>query len=153
MDILAYRIRLFGLVFCLFVVFAGHSVAAEDDVESIRLHAQQGNAVAQLTLGFMYANGQGVSRDDTEAAKWYGMAAEQGHVGAQLSLGIIYANGKGVLEDMIQAYKWLSLAMAQGHEQAVKARDIVARKMSRRQIRKAEKMAREWQPAGEKAVE
>ena len=33
--------------------------------------AEQGNALAQNVLGFMYANGQGVPQDDKEAASWY----------------------------------------------------------------------------------
>ncbi len=38
----------------------------------------QGHAIAQSYLGFMYDNGQGVPQDYAEAAKWYRKAAEQG---------------------------------------------------------------------------
>ena len=40
--------------------------------------AERGDARAQLSLGGMYYNGQGVRQDYTEAAKWTRKAAEQG---------------------------------------------------------------------------
>ena len=45
--------------------------------------AEQGNAGAQANLGIMYARGEGVPKNDTEAAKWYRKAAEQGHESAK----------------------------------------------------------------------
>jgi uncharacterized protein len=50
------------------------------------LAANQGYALAQYGLGFMYTNGQGVPQDYVEAVKWYRLAAEQGHAVAQGSL-------------------------------------------------------------------
>ena len=38
-----------------------------------------GDAEAQFSLGWMYANGRGVPRDNLMAALFFGMAAEQGH--------------------------------------------------------------------------
>lgn len=38
-------------------------------VKLIRSLAAQGNADAQLNLGTMYANGQGMAQDDAEAVK------------------------------------------------------------------------------------
>jgi hypothetical protein len=49
-----------------------------------RLAAEEGNAVAQLNLGHMYAEGLGVSRDDKEAVHWYRLAANRGVAVAQL---------------------------------------------------------------------
>src|SRR5206468_1661558 len=48
--------------------------------------ADQGVAAAQFNLGLMYANGRGVSKDDTAAAKWFRLAADQGHALAQNNL-------------------------------------------------------------------
>ena len=48
--------------------------------------AEQGNAKAQINLGFMYANGLGVLQDYKEAAKWYRLSAEQGLAEAQYNL-------------------------------------------------------------------
>ena len=55
----------------------------------------------------MYAEGQGVSRDHTEAAKWYRMSAEQGNGPAQARLGQLYLRGEGVPEDLAEAGKLL----------------------------------------------
>jgi TPR repeat protein len=44
--------------------------------------AKAGSAEGQYRLGWMYANGRGVARDDGVAAHLFGMAAEQGHVQA-----------------------------------------------------------------------
>jgi hypothetical protein len=41
--------------------------------------ARHGDADAQFSLGWMYANGRGVPRDDNMASYFFGLAAEQGH--------------------------------------------------------------------------
>ena len=65
--------------------------------------AEQGNAGAQSSLGWIYANGEGVPEDDAEAARWYRLAAEQGDYSAQGNLGRLYANGEGVPQDDVEA--------------------------------------------------
>ena len=45
--------------------------------------AEQGNVKAQVQVGWMYRNGQGVPQDDNEALKWYRWAAENGSLDAQ----------------------------------------------------------------------
>ena len=42
-----------------------------DAIMETRRLAEQGDADAQLNLGFMYATGEGVPQDATEAARWY----------------------------------------------------------------------------------
>ena len=76
--------------------------------------AEQGNAGAQFSLGFMHANGQRVPQDYAEAAKWFRLAAEQGNAPAQASLGVMCANGHGVPQDHAEAAKWFRLAAEQG---------------------------------------
>jgi hypothetical protein len=41
--------------------------------------ARLGDAEAQFSLGWMYANGRGIPRDDRLAALFFGLAARQGH--------------------------------------------------------------------------
>ena len=77
--------------------------------------ADQGHAGAQVFLGWMYANGEGVPEDDAEAAGWYRLAADQGHAYAQYNLGVMYGNGEGVVEDDAEAARWYRLAADQGH--------------------------------------
>ena len=62
-----------------------------------------------------YATGQGVAKDDAEAARWYRMAAEQGNPDAQFNLGLSYAKGQGVAKDNAEAVHWYRLAAEQGN--------------------------------------
>ena len=61
--------------------------------------AEQGNAVVQFYLGWMYNNGRGVPQDYETAVKWFTLAAEQGNASAQSNLGWMYDNGRGVSQD------------------------------------------------------
>ena len=45
--------------------------------------ARDGDAEAQFNLGWMYANGRGVARDNAIAAALFALAAAAGHLGAQ----------------------------------------------------------------------
>ena len=76
--------------------------------------AEQGLAVAQFNLGLMYANGQGVSKDETEATKWYRLAAEQGRSDAQYQIGHLSYQQN----DYAEAAKWFRLAAEQGRPDA-----------------------------------
>ena len=65
----------------------------------------------------MYANGQGVLKDDAEAVKWFRLAADQDYAKAQFYLGFMYANGQGVLKDDAEAVRWYRLARQGDAEQ------------------------------------
>ena len=88
-----------------------------------RKAAEQGNALAQYSLGVMYANGPrfvclyrcGVARDDAEAVAWYRKAAEQGNADAQNNLGSMYATGRGVRRNDVEAVAWYRKAAEQGN--------------------------------------
>ena len=83
--------------------------------------AAWGDAQSQLILGGMYAKGEGVPEEDTEAVRWYRLAAEQGDVSAQLSLGFKYDKGEGVAKDDAEAMRWFCLAAEQGHPDSADA--------------------------------
>ena len=109
-----------------------------------RKAAEQGYAEAQNELGVMHAIGDGVPKDDVQAAKWYRLAAEQGLPKAQFNLGGMYAIGDGVPKDDVQAYAWLNIADAQGYQRAEKVKELVAESMTRKRIARAQKLAREY---------
>jgi TPR repeat protein len=71
-------------------------------------------ALAQVNLGSLYFNGQGVDKDYATAAEWDRLAADQGLAPAQAALGSLYRLGQGVARDGAEAGKWLRLAAAQG---------------------------------------
>ena len=91
----------------------------------------------------MYAIGEGVPKDYSEAARWYRKAAEQGLATSQYFLGLLHANGKGTPTDNIRAYAWFNLAAAQGDEDAAEARANVERDMTLPQIAEAQQLSRE----------
>eukprot|EP00617_Octactis_speculum_P014727 CAMPEP_0185747234 /NCGR_PEP_ID=MMETSP1174-20130828/5836_1 /TAXON_ID=35687 /ORGANISM="Dictyocha speculum, Strain CCMP1381" /LENGTH=292 /DNA_ID=CAMNT_0028422301 /DNA_START=334 /DNA_END=1212 /DNA_ORIENTATION=+ len=80
--------------------------------------AVQGHRKASFNLGVVYANGEGLERDDIEAARWYEMAAEQGDASAQYNLGNMYRKGRGVDKNLEVALHWYRKAADQGHRSA-----------------------------------
>ena len=78
--------------------------------KATKIEAEQGDADAQWELGYMYAEGRGVEKNDKEAAKWFRKAAEQGDAVSQYELGRLYAKGKGVDQDYEKAMKWIRKA-------------------------------------------
>lgn len=108
--------------------------------------AEQGHAGAQLMLGVMYYDGEGVPQDYKEAARWLIRSAEQGNADAQAYVSRMYYYGQCVPEDYVQAYKWCNLAATQGFESAKEARDMLRKKMSPAQIAEAQRLSREFRP-------
>ena len=80
--------------------------------------AERGDPVAQCNVGVMLYEGQGVSRDFSEAAKWYICSAEQGYHEAQNSLAAMYSEGVGLEKDLAQAHRWFRLSAEQGNPKA-----------------------------------
>ena len=62
----------------------------------------------------MYLRGLGVTKDETEALKWFRKSAERDNAMAQGSLGWMYDKGLGVTKDDAEALKWYHKAAEQG---------------------------------------
>lgn len=120
--------------------------------------AEQGDRRAQYQIGVLYYRGQGVPQDFAEAAKWFRRAAERGDADAQFNLGLLYVDGKGMPKDFVRALMWFDLAAAsyaasgnedwaiENREWAAQNRKWLAGQMSRGEIAKAERLARQWKP-------
>ncbi len=65
-----------------------------------RKAADQGDALAQYRLGYMYYNGYGVPKDTNLASDWFHKAADQGLSEAQYDLSYMAANSDGPLKDI-----------------------------------------------------
>ena len=87
-------------------------------LKEFRASAEQGDAYAQVSVGLMYANGEGVPQDYREAVVWFRKAAEQGNVIAQFNLAVMYDKGQGVPQDYREAVVWYRKAAEQGHASA-----------------------------------
>lgn len=83
-------------------------------LESVRPSAQGGLGTVEALIGDAYYYGHGVSRDYTEATRWYHRAAGHDNAMAESTLGDIYYYGRGVPQDYIAAAQWWQRAAAQG---------------------------------------
>lgn len=68
--------------------------------------ANQGNASAQMNVGYAYERGITVPSDSAEALRWYIKAAEQDNTAAQETVARFYSKGIGVEPDASEAAKW-----------------------------------------------
>ena len=66
--------------------------------------AEQGDPVAQYTLGWMYESGQGVVQNVQQAVYWYEKSAAQKNVSAQYVLASMYDQGDGLIENQEMRY-------------------------------------------------
>jgi TPR repeat protein len=76
--------------------------------------SERGHAEAAASLGAMYAEGQGVERNDSEAVRLYAAAAERGSAVAQVNLGWMYRDGRGVEANDAKAAECFRKAAEQG---------------------------------------
>lgn len=114
-------------------------------LDTMRSLAETTNhAYAQYYLGMMYANGQGVERDEREAAKWFTNAAKQGVSQAQFRVAEMYEQGRGVPRDYESAYAWYAVAAKLGNKEAPAALGRAASKLSEDQLKEAQALAQQY---------
>ena len=87
---------------------------AQSDLESVRTQAKAGDPTALNTLGNIYANGQGVAKDDREALRYYQQAADLSYAPANFNLGMMYELGRGVTRDLTKAFDYYRKSATQG---------------------------------------
>ncbi len=92
--------------------------AAQAPQQLPEARAAQGDAEAQLQLGLRYAEGDGVIRNDKEAAKWLELAAKQGLAEAQYQYGLMLLKGRGVVQDYRAAFNWIEKPAQRGYAKA-----------------------------------
>jgi len=71
------------------LMFALAGVRLNGADRSLLEKAQAGDMSAQVDVGNMYADGNGVTKDSAEAVKWYQKAADRGFAPAEYDLGLI----------------------------------------------------------------
>ena len=71
-------------------------------------------------------------------------AAEGGATDALFELGLMYCAGRDVTLDLVEAHKWFNLAAMRGNAEARRYRVEIAREMSKPEIARAQRLAREW---------
>jgi TPR repeat protein len=90
-----------------------------DDFTWLMSKANAGCVQAMTVVGYSYANGWNVPKDETNAIIWYRKAADLGQVDAMVELGLCYAKGMCVLKDEVEAAKWFRKAADLGCAEAM----------------------------------
>ncbi|KAF9118190.1 hypothetical protein BGW39_001391 [Mortierella sp. 14UC] len=91
------------------------SSSLPQDFLETETRAKAGDKDAQVALGDMYRNGEGVQKDYQAAMVWYLKMANQGDCQAQSKVGCLYRDGLGVKQDYSTALKWYLKAAEQGN--------------------------------------
>src|SRR5688572_23365165 len=99
------KTRLLAILFLL-----SASAANGGEFENLLAKANEGDPVAQFSVGQKYTKGEGVAKDVPEAAKWLEKSAQQGNADAQIGLGALYLGGRGLPKNSLEAAKWYGLA-------------------------------------------
>jgi|GEM_PF-2247519 len=82
---------------------------------AFRKAAEAGDVSAAGSLGYMYAAGEGVERNDKLAFEWYQKSALGGDRTAMVNLGVFFEMGRGVKADPKQANIWYRKAADAGN--------------------------------------
>ena len=135
MFIFGYRIvkNIINLIF-IFYLFCFSNFAVSDDIlrgfdayqdknyqlafEVWKPLAENGDPIAQNSLGVMFQKGLGVKKNYNTSFNWFRQSAEQGYTPAQVSLGYIYDQGMGVPVDKVSAFMWWEIASLNGDSDA-----------------------------------
>lgn len=112
-KIITYKLAALGLLFGLMT-----SAIAEIDIDSREVLAEQGNVMAQINMGSIYQNGNGVPKDNHKAFTWFKRASDQGNALAQANLGLMYYRGLGVRQDYTLARELFQKSANQGDSDA-----------------------------------
>lgn len=63
---------------------------------------------------------------------------------AHFQLGLMYCAGRDVELDLVQAHKWFNIAALRGNPEAKRYRSEIAGEMTRAEVSRAQRLAREW---------
>ena len=108
-------------IFLLLVTALCFSVVLRaEDFSSLLQKAQNGDAKAQVQLGYNYEMGyDGAPKDMSKAIYWYRESANKGNATAQYNLGNLYRQGIGVTRNDEVAADWYRKAAAKGYVDAI----------------------------------
>ncbi|MGN0205858.1 MAG: toll/interleukin-1 receptor domain-containing protein, partial [Muribaculaceae bacterium] len=88
-------------------------------VKCWEMAADLGDPAAQYSIGYNYAKGDFLPRDEVKAFEWYQKSARKGDSRAQFLLGDAYYYGSGTICDYESAVKWYKKASEQGNAKAL----------------------------------
>ena len=117
----------------------------ERDFKQRQTYALERNDIVTFhSIGKIYYNGIGITRNYQQAFKWFEKAAEQNHPESQIFLGTMYERGLGVSVNKIEAYKWFSIAANQSIPIAHNHKNRIASRLTSSELKQASKLAKNW---------
>ncbi|CAI2166987.1 12306_t:CDS:2 [Funneliformis geosporum] len=88
--------------------------------------AEQGFDNAQVFLGCLYDNGEGIKKDLNKSIYWYNKAAENKNEIAQYNLGQCYRLGIGIEKNETKAFEYYKLSVEKEYVQSSEKEYVVA---------------------------
>ncbi|MGB9141917.1 MAG: SEL1-like repeat protein, partial [Aestuariivirga sp.] len=104
----------------------GEMPPAEIGSEALRSAAERGDPSAQFVIATRFLDGEGVTQDVIQAARWYQKAALAGLAPAQYRLATLFERGRGVPQDAATALIWYERAAEQGNVKAMHNAAVLA---------------------------
>jgi TPR repeat protein len=77
--------------------------------------AEAGHPTATYEMGYLYENGEGVTKNLGQAAQWYVKGAAMGDPASEAALGLFYEEGIQVPDDWVTAAQWYQKSAAQNN--------------------------------------
>ena len=71
-------------------------------------------------------------------------AAQGDHSDALFELGMSFCTGRDGAIDLVEAHKWFNIAAMRGNDEAKRYRSELAADMSKADVTRAQRLAREW---------
>ena len=84
------------------------------ELSKMKGQAENGDPIAEFTLGYLYEQGKGVPQDYRQAVEFYRAAAQQGHATAENNLASMYLHGRGVAKSLREAINWYRASAEHG---------------------------------------
>ena len=80
--------------------------------------AKEGDPLAQMALGMLYKDGDGITQDYDQAFRWMKRAADNGQAEAHYELGYFYEEGIGTDSDIIKSIDHYRISAKSGNVRA-----------------------------------
>lgn len=92
-----------------------------NEFDELLKKAKANDIEAQVQVAQKLLRGEGVTKDEVQAKKWFESAEKTGNGVAQYFLGQIYQNGLGIPKDSVKAFAWYEKSAAQDTVPALSA--------------------------------
>lgn len=93
----------------------------------------------------------GVPKDPEKGIRMLRRSGDLNNQDAQMALGHLYLRGEGgVKKDLVFAFVWYGIAANRGFQDAIRAREAVAKEMSKSQLDEGQRLLRDWKPKQKK---